>query len=273
MSKKKGLGKGLGALLGTSEETDVANVIDIDINKIKANPYQPRSSFNDESLESLTESIRKHGVIQPIIVKDLGDGYEIIAGERRYRANRLAGNTTIPSIIRKESIESSAIIAFIENLQREDLNPVEEALGFNRLIKDFGYTQKDLSIKIGKSRSFIANSVRLLTLDRKILDYLISGKISSGHARALLMLDESKRLNIADSIIEKGLTVRQVESMSKERKPNIRKRDIHLDDFSSKLTELIGSKASISKFGDKYTLKIDFFDINEVDEFYKKIKR
>ncbi len=215
---KKGLGRGLGSLFEeNAPEPDEDSVVNINLNNIEPNKDQPRKQFDKEKLEALADSIRDNGVIQPIIVVKNGDRYKIVAGERRWRAAKSAGLTTIPAVIRNYSDSEVAQIALIENLQREDLNPIEEAVGYKTLIDKFKMTQEDVSSKIGKSRSAIANSIRLLSLDEPIQSKLITGEITSGHARALLSIeDKETRLILLDSILEKGLNVRQTETLAKQ---------------------------------------------------------
>lgn len=215
---KKGLGRGLGSLFEeNAPEPDEDSVVNINLNNIEPNKDQPRKQFDKEKLEALADSIRDNGVIQPIIVVKNGDRYKIVAGERRWRAAKSAGLTTIPAVIRNYSDSEVAQIALIENLQREDLNPIEEAVGYKTLIDKFKMTQEDVSSKIGKSRSAIANSIRLLSLDEPIQSKLITGEITSGHARALLSIeDKQTRLILLDSILEKGLNVRQTETLAKQ---------------------------------------------------------
>lgn len=215
---KKGLGRGLGSLFEeNAPEPNEDSVVNINLNNIEPNKDQPRKQFDKEKLEALADSIRDNGVIQPIIVVKNGDRYKIVAGERRWRAAKSAGLTTIPAVIRNYSESEVAQIALIENLQREDLNPIEEAVGYKTLIDKFKMTQEDVSSKIGKSRSAIANSIRLLSLDEPIQSKLITGEITSGHARALLSIeDKQTRLILLDSILEKGLNVRQTETLAKQ---------------------------------------------------------
>ena len=215
--QKIGLGRGLNSLFDeqiSDEEND--NIINLRISLIEPNKNQPRKKFDDDKLEALAESIKENGVIQPIIVVKNGDMYKIVAGERRWRAAKKAGLSEIPSVIRNYTDQEVAQIALIENLQRENLNPIEEALGYKTLIDKFNMTQESVSSKLGKSRSAIANSIRLLSLDEPIQSKLITGEISSGHARALLSVEDTDtRLTLLDSIIEKGLNVRQTEALAK----------------------------------------------------------
>ena len=209
---KKVLGKGLNALLPSLPQNNEPAVIEIDIGKIEPNPEQPRRNFDSEAISRLAESIASVGVVQPIIVVDEGAYYKIIAGERRWRAARAAGLSTIPAIVRDYSKERGVEVSLIENLQRQDLNPIEEANGYERLIVEYGYTQDRIAQTVGKSRPAIANSIRLLKLSNHIKDLLSGGTLSPGHARALLAIgSEERRDIIADDIVDRDLNVRQTE--------------------------------------------------------------
>lgn len=187
------------------------------LHRVEPNPDQPRQDFNEEELQSLAESIRVHGVIQPLTVRETGDGYyQIIAGERRWRASRLAGLTEIPALVIEADDKTAKELALIENLQRQDLNSVEEALGYQSLMDDFGLTQEEAAERVGKSRSAVANALRLLTLDEKVLEMIRVGSITAGHARAILMLkSEKKQVEAAQKIANLGLSVRQAELLCK----------------------------------------------------------
>ena len=227
MASNKGLGKGLGALLGDfQEETAEKSPYQLlPIHKVEPNRNQPRQDFDEEELEALVESIRVHGVIQPLTVRELPSGYyQIIAGERRWRASRIAGLREIPAVIVEADDKKTMELALIENLQRQDLNAVEEALGYRSLMADYGLTQEDAANRVGKSRSAVANALRLLNLAPEVLEKVRCGDLSAGHARAVLSLkDEKKQVSAAQKIIALGLSVRQAEllckNMSKEPKP------------------------------------------------------
>ena len=224
MASQKGLGRGLGALLGDFSDTTAEDSAfkQLPLHRVEPNPDQPRQDFNEEELQSLAESIRVHGVIQPLTVRETSDGYyQIIAGERRWRASRLAGLTEIPALVIEADDKTAKELALIENLQRQDLNSVEEALGYQSLMDDFGLTQEEAAERVGKSRSAVANALRLLTLDEKVLEMIRVGSITAGHARAILMLkSEKKQVEAAQKIANLGLSVRQAEllckNMSKE---------------------------------------------------------
>ncbi len=227
MASQKGLGKGLGALLGDFEELppeDSAYKL-LPLHRVEPNPGQPRQDFDEEELNALADSIRIHGILQPLTVRESGDGYyQIIAGERRWRAARLAQLTEVPAIVVEADDKKAMELALIENLQRQDLNSVEEALGYQTLIEEYGLTQEEAASRVGKSRPAVANSLRLLSLGEKVLDMLRDGTLSAGHARAILMVkSEKKQLEAAQKIANLGLSVRQAEllcrNMSREPEP------------------------------------------------------
>ncbi len=219
MASQKGLGKGLGALLGDfaveSHENTPYKLLPI--YKIEPNPDQPRQDFDELELEALAESIAEHGIIQPLTVRELDSGYyQIIAGERRWRAARLANLQEIPVVVIEADDKKTMELALIENLQRQDLNPVEEAMGYQALMTDYGLTQEEAAARVGKSRPAVANSLRLLKLSDALLEKVRSGELSAGHARALLSLKSEKdQLNIAQKVIALGLSVRQTEFLCK----------------------------------------------------------
>ena len=219
MASQKGLGKGLGALLGDFDEgsQEENGLKKLPLHKIEPNPDQPRRDFDPEELEELAESIRTHGIIQPLTVREMPNGYyQIIAGERRWRASRLAGLEEIPAVIIEADDKKAMELALIENLQRSDLNPVEEANGYDSLIREYGLTQEEAAARVGKSRPAVANALRLLSLCEGVLDKVRSGELTAGHARAILQLkSEKKQLEAAQKISALGLSVRQAEMLCK----------------------------------------------------------
>lgn len=282
MAKAK-LGRGLGSLFDEpviSENTDTVETLRITL--VEPNKNQPRHSFDNDKIEELAESIKEHGVIQPIIVVKNDDRYKIVAGERRWRAAKKAGLKEIPAVIRNYSEFEIAQIALIENLQRENLNPIEEALGYQTLMSKFNMTQEDVSGKIGKSRSAIANSVRLLSLDEPIRQKLISGEISSGHARALLSIESPKiRLAVLENIIEKGLNVRQAEALAKQlqnAKPNRKKPTIdeqvkaQLGIIEDRLSSHLGTKVTLIHNNKKGKIEIEYYGNADLDRILSIIE-
>lgn len=217
MPKKNSLGRGLDSLFLENDETDKSSISMLRVSEIEPNPAQPRKNFDNEALAQLADSIARHGLLQPIAVREHESGfYRIIAGERRWRAAKMAGLIELPAIIYDMDDKKAAELALIENLQREDLNPIEEALAFRTLIKEFGMTQEDTANQIGKSRSAVANSLRLLDLPDEVVAMVADGSISAGHARAILSLDrEEDMLPLAQRIVEKTLSVRETEAAAK----------------------------------------------------------
>ncbi|MGM9604434.1 MAG: ParB/RepB/Spo0J family partition protein [Faecousia sp.] len=219
MASQKGLGKGLGALLGdymeASPEESAYRLLPL--HRVEPNPEQPRQDFDQEELEALAESIRQHGILQPLTVRETAEGYyQIIAGERRWRAARMAELTEVPAIVVEADDKKAMELALIENLQRQDLNSVEEALGYQSLIHEFGLTQEEAASRVGKSRPAVANALRLLSLDEAVLEMLRTGAITAGHAKAILMLKSGKKqLEAAQKIANLGLSVRQAELLCK----------------------------------------------------------
>lgn len=267
---KKGLGKGLGALIA-SAETEEAGIKELRINEVEPNTEQPRKHFNDEKLSQLAESIKQHGIVQPLIVKKAGDTYKIVAGERRWRAARLAGLDTVPVIIRELSSKQVMEIALIENLQREDLNPIEEAEAYEKLINDFGMTQEEISKTVGRSRPAIANSIRLLSLQDKLRSFVINGDISSGHARALLSIDDKDlQLKALDEIIKRSLNVRETEALVKNlltRKE--KKKAVKLNEeyqaIEDKLRNFFGTKVKLLNGRKNGRILIEYYSVEELD--------
>ena len=221
MAMRKGLGKGLGALIGDyNEQPDAPSegAVTLPLQKIEPNPLQPRKTFNQEELDSLADSIRMHGIIQPLTVRRLPSGfYQIIAGERRWRAARLAGLTDVPVVVIEADDKKAMELALIENLQRSDLNPIEEALGYQELMGTYEMTQEQAAARVGKSRPAVANALRLLSLSPAVLELVKDGSLSAGHARALLPVkDEAQQLSIAQKVMALGLSVRQTEALCKK---------------------------------------------------------
>lgn len=217
--KKKALGRGLGSLIQEAQSETGGSAVTADsmvaIESIHPNPNQPRTHFNDAELNELSDSIAEHGVLQPLLVRKDAEGYEIIAGERRYQASKIAGLTEVPVIIKDIDDQKMLEIALIENLQRSDLNPIEEAKGYKQLIKQSGMTQEALSKAVSKSRSAITNSLRLLDLPEPVQQYLFDGRLTAGHARAILAVPyEEQRIKLADKVVREGLSVRATENLA-----------------------------------------------------------
>lgn len=263
MANKK-LGKGLGAIFGD----DIDSVLDeiskndgsvsgssssLKISDIRPNPYQPRKTFNDESLKELADSIKEVGVIQPILVRKAVQGYELLAGERRLRASKLAGKKEIPAIVINVNDQDMMEYALLENVQREDLNIVEEALGYDQLIKKLKYTQEQLSKRIGKSRAHITNVLRILKLPQEVLDLLSKDKLTFGHARALINIDdEDKQIELAKKVVSEGLSVREIERLSNSEKAPSKKakqkrKDPYLEDVRRAVESVFTTNCEVDK--------------------------
>lgn len=275
---KKALGKGLGALLDTENIlSDESGIIELRTNEIEPNKEQPRKSFNQEKLKALAESINQHGVVQPIIVKRENNSYTIIAGERRWRAAKLAGLKTIPAIIKDLTSRETMEIALIENLQREDLNPIEEAEAFQKLMDEHGLTQELLSKIVGKSRAAIANSVRLLALTDKVKEMIIGEILTPGHARTLITVEDKERQQkIADYIAEKNLSVRETEKLVKEQKIIKKKRkkinkDANIIDIEERLKSVLGTKVDLQHHTNKGKIIIEYYSNDEFDRLIELI--
>ena len=220
MSDKKALNRGLDALLGSTQGTPQRAVKEIQIIEISPGRFQPRQDFNEEKIAELSSSIKKHGVLSPILVREIGlNAFEVIAGERRLRASKIAGLDSIPCLVDQKEDQNALEAALIENLQREDLNSVEEARGYDRLKREFGLTQEEVAGATGKARSTIANSLRLLALPTPVLELLAQGSLEKGHAKLLVSLDPDKALNLAKQIIDSNLTVREAQNLT-SKKPN-----------------------------------------------------
>ena len=283
---KKGLGKGLGSLFGsdeietlsvskTADEKKEGDIQNIKTSLIEPNKKQPRSKFDDEKIDALAGSIKEHGVISPIIVTPVKNGmYKIVAGERRWRAAKKAKIKEIPAIVRSYSDEQVAEIALIENLQRENLNPIEEAVGYNLLMEEFNLTQETISKRVGKSRSAVANSLRLLTLEPALQKLITDGSLTSGHARAVLSVEGNEmRSALAKKIIEGGLNVRQAESLAKElmkkkgapKKKEKTAAEIEAEKIAEKLSSAIGTKVNISNGAKKGKIEIEYYGADDLD--------
>lgn len=268
MSKR--LGKGLDALIPSLTVSEDDKVVEIPLNQLRANPYQPRKSFDEEAIRDLAESIRQHGVIQPIIVRSVLKGYEIIAGERRFRASQYCGNTTVPAVVRNFTDQQVMEIALIENLQRENLNAMEIAVAYQGLMDQFDLTQEELSLKVGKSRSHIANFLRLLALPEEVKDYVSRGTLSMGHARAIVGLKDATMIKqLAKQCIENEWSVRELEDAVQQLdrkkldaakvKVVTKKRDPYIEEVEESLRERFKTTVKIKSSKDKGKIEINYF--------------
>lgn len=299
MAKKKkatGLGRGLDALFGDVEvvaepktsrknkpavekpaaespaEAVEGDLKYIDINDIKPNSGQPRKTFDEDKLEELADSIDKHGMIQPVVLRSAGQGYEIVAGERRWRAARMVGLKEIPCIVKELTDEENMLLAIIENMQREDLNPIEEAEGLKQMIDTYGLTQEQISRGVGKSRPYITNSLRLLKLPEKVRYMTADGRLTVGHARALAAIkDQTLQEKLAEKAIKEGLSVRQMERLAqdnRDREKTRKKRQTKSADekrVETELREALGTKVTLNRKGAKGKIEIEFYNGDEME--------
>ena len=271
---RKGLGRGLDALISSANALENArdSVLEVKINDVEPNADQPRKVFDQERLQALAESIKEHGVVQPIIVRQDGSRYVIVAGERRWRAAKLAGLKTIPVVVKELSSRQVMEIALIENLQREDLNPIEEAEAYQKLMDEYSMTQEEVAKLVGKSRAAIANSVRLLTLAKEIREMLVDGRLTSGHARTLVAIeDENRQKELADLIVKKGLNVREAEKLAAQeakraaKKVRPKKEDVEMTQLVEDLRTLFGTKIDLQRGKDKGKIVIEYYSKEEFD--------
>ena len=287
MAKEKGMGKGLSALLGEDFSADFSTPSStLPLSQIESCQNQPRKSFDQEKLEELAESIRQHGVIQPLTVRKLASGYyQIIAGERRWRAARLAGLEEIPAVVIEADDQKAMELAMIENLQREDLNPIEEAEGFRMLIEEYGLTQEQAAQQVGKSRSAVANAMRLLDLNVSIRNLVEDGRISAGHARAILPLSPALRAEAVKIVVQSGLNVRQTEQLVKklqaraqdEEKPEpAKKAEMEVDyvaEAERSLSARLGRACRISHGKKKGKVEIAYYGVDDLNQLLDALER
>lgn len=304
-TKAKGLGKGLDALFGDAEVAPVEKkpaakkkqssgkssgkaaqpvadengVLYISLNDIKPNESQPRKNFDEEKLDELASSIERHGLIQPIVLRKLGKGYEIVAGERRWRAARIAGLKEVPCIVKELTDEENMLLAIIENMQREDLNPIEEAEGLKQMVDTYGLTQEQVSYSVGKSRPYITNSLRLLKLPERVRELTAEGKITTGHARALASVKgRQKQIDLAEKAAAEGMSVRQIEKLAKETKdpePKKKKRKTKSADerrVEEDLKNALGTKVSLNRRGKGGKIEIEFYSADELERLIELLR-
>lgn len=295
MSSNYGLGRGLASLIpnkkitepkkdfnyfgsanATSEEKKGSSIQEIEISKIVPNPHQPRFHFDQEKLQELASSIKEHGIIQPLVVSKTNGQYEIIAGERRLQAAKIAGLQKVPVILRDANQQQKLELAIVENIQRHDLNPVEEAKSFLKLADEFNLSQEEISLKVGKSRSAVANKLRLLNLPVEIQKALMEGRITEGHAKAILAIENpEKQRALFEMILKNGLTVRQTENKTKEVSVKTHQRTINVDpqtkELEGKLSAIFGTKVKINKSGSGGKIMIEYYSQEELENILGKI--
>lgn len=280
MAKKAALGKGLGALMLENSTEDMVATNTLPISEIIPNKEQPRKTFDEAALDELADSIKQHGVLQPLLVRPLPNGgYQLVAGERRWRASRKAGLREVPVVVKELTDTETMEIAIIENLQREDLNPIEEAEGLQALIDKCGFTQEEVAASVGKSRPAIANSLRLLRLPKEVREMTRDGKISAGHARALISLDnDALIIEAAENVIQNKLTVRDVERLAKIKdkdktvsQKRYKRRDSFYDEVELTLSEVLGRKVKVYNGKGKGTLEIEFYSQEDLKNIANKL--
>ena len=288
MAKKGGLGKGLDALfLDNTADAGQGSIITVRLSQVEPNSSQPRRQFDEEALQELADSIAEHGVLQPIVVRPLeSEGYQIIAGERRWRACRMAGLTEVPVIVREADDKVTMELALIENLQREDLNVLEEAEGYRALMDLYGLTQEEAAKRLGKSRPVVANTLRILTLPQPVLELLRQGKLTAGHARSLVGMEEAEAVEMARLAVEQGLTVRDIEKLARDRRREAKKAppsqpekqesawgSRYCREAQLALGDSLCRRVKISPTGEGGKLEIEFFskeDLNAMAEALEK---
>jgi ParB family chromosome partitioning protein len=279
MAKLKGLGRGLDALLAPDEPQQQDRLVELSITALRPGRYQPRTQMNPEAIADLADSIKAQGVIQPILVRPVQDGqFEIIAGERRWRAAKLAGLETVPALVRDVRDDLALAMALIENIQREDLNPIEEAQGIQRLVAEFGMTHEAAAAAVGRSRSGVTNLLRLLSLPKPVQDLMLHGKLDMGHGRALLPLPAAKQIELGNAIAAKSYSVRQAEHLVRaalappRKAPRRRDRDIEI--LETELSEQLGTRVSIEQRGAKGAgrLIIDYAGLDQLDALVGKLR-
>ncbi|QJA06074.1 ParB/RepB/Spo0J family partition protein [Thermosulfurimonas marina] len=274
-AKKKRLGRGLAALLPEAE----GELREVPVEAILPSPFQPRRRFSEEDLQELAESIREKGVLQPLLVREVGAGtYELVAGERRLRAARMAGLREVPVLVKNFSDEEALAVALVENLQREDLNPLEEAEGYRRLMEEFGFSQEEVARRVGKDRSTVANALRLLRLPEEIKEDLWEGRLSAGHARALLALETPELMLAARrEVLRRGLSVRETERLVRRLKEGPRPRKTPPEDpdllaLSEELSRLTGARVKVEMARGKPRLRLDFPGLEEAERFLERLR-
>lgn len=280
MAKKGGLGKGLDAIFHDNARADDGGAVELNINELEPNRGQPRKEFSEEAMRELADSIAQHGVLQPLLVRPLlSGGYQIVAGERRWRASRMAGLATVPALIRELTDSEVMQIALIENLQREDLKPLEEAQGYQALMEEFGFTQDEISKSVGKSRPAVTNALRLLNLPEAVRSMLARGDLSAGHARTLLSFkDEAAMLTAAKRVVAEGLSVRELEKMAKkanaEKPEAVRstRRIRYYDEAELALRDTLNRVVHVGGTKKKGVLSIEFYGEDDLKNLLDELK-
>lgn len=279
--KKGGLGKGLELLFAENALEDAGKAVTLPIGEIEPNREQPRKAFDDAALAELSASIAQHGVLQPLLVRPMsGGGYQIVAGERRYRASRMAGLTELPAVIRELSDKEAAQLTLIENLQREDLNPMEEALGFQKLMESYGLTQEETAHIVNKSRPAVANALRLLNLPEEVTAMVANGTLSAGHARAVLSFAPELQVETAKNAVKSGASVRELERQAraaqrekKTPRATAFRRDSFYDEVELALSEALSRKVRVTVGEKSGTLSLEFYDREDLQELANRLSK
>jgi ParB family transcriptional regulator, chromosome partitioning protein len=280
-TKRMGLGKGLGALIPDMGQEQTRNILYCGIEEVAPNRSQPRKRFEESKLQELAESIREKGILEPLIVRRVGDGYEIVVGERRWRAAQKAGLKEVPVLVREFEERDALEISLIENLQRESLNPIEEADGFRRLMEEFGMNQEEVALRVGKDRTTVANTLRLLRLPPEIREHLLQSRMTPGHARAILSLESPDRqMQLCEAILQKGLSVREAEALAKRysgrsgRPAAGRKKDeleSQMKAIEDSLRQRLGTKVRILQKGRKGRVEIEYYSPEDLERVVEAI--
>ncbi len=281
-ARKSGLGRGLDALFESvpvreERKSGAEGILYVDIDDISPNRNQPRKDFDEEKLEGMAASIKEYGIIQPVVLRKKDRGYEIVAGERRYRAARKAGLKKIPCVIRDLTEEQNLLVAIIENMQREDLNPIEEAEGLNRMAEVYGLTQEAISKSVGKSRPYITNSLRLLKLPQRVREMTADGSISAGHARAIAGIDDPERqIYLAEKAAGEGLSVRELEKLvaggGAKKNRGSRDKDPDTARLESELGEIFGTRVSVSGSPEKGKIELDYYTREDLERLLEMFR-
>ncbi|MBO2519011.1 ParB/RepB/Spo0J family partition protein [Limnochorda sp.] len=272
---RQALGRGLRALIPEAGEGTM-EIRELPVDRIQVNPYQPRQQMDPEGLEELAESIRTQGVIQPLVVRPVGDGYQLVVGERRWRAAQMAGLEKVPVVVRSLSDREAAALALVENLQREGLNPIEEAMGYRRLMLEFGWTQEEVASQVGRSRSGVANALRLLQLAPEVQDLIMSGQLSAGHGKVLAAVEKvPEQLRLAQQAVKEGWSVRHLEQVvAALKRPRTRQRQRQpltpeAAELQSHLAERLGTRVTVRSSGKRGKIEIEFFGLEDLERIVR----
>ncbi|MBX5465990.1 MAG: ParB/RepB/Spo0J family partition protein [Firmicutes bacterium] len=275
MGRPRGLGRGLSALIPPPAGTEAgAGVQEIPVDRIAPNPFQPRRRFDAGRMEELVESVRRHGILQPVVVRRTGDGFQLVSGERRWRAAQLAGMEAVPAVIRECDDRAMAELALVENLQREDLNPMEEAEAYHRLIQEFGWTQEALAERVGRSRPHVANMIRLLQLEPEIRQWIADGQLTAAHGKALLAVAGARRVALAGEAVRRGWTVSELSRRLAERggRDRAKTEDVHLESAAEALRRRLGVPVRIRPRGEGGRVEVWYRNLEELERILETLE-